>query len=295
MDIAFTETELTYLRGQRLGRLATVDKAGAPQNNPVGYFIDDDTGQLVIAGFAMGKSRKYRNVQGNAEVSLVVDDIASTDPWRVRGVEVRGTAEAQEDVDPPIEGGSREVIRITPRWIGGWGLTPGEQGLDSRGVQAGARHASTPAGGPLEPSVRDSVRDLVDAYFHGFDERRNDAPWLASIFAPDVTVRFPAGEGEGLSTLRDLSERILALWAATLHQTSNHQVSPTPDGVAFTAALTATHVHRPETPGAHLRIGARVSGTAVALTRGWRIDGLAIDLVWSEGDGPTGAGRETPR
>ena len=152
MDIAFTETELAYLRGQRLGRLATVDKAGAPQNNPVGYFIDDDTGQLVIAGFAMGKSRKYRNVQGNAEVSLVVDDIASTDPWRVRGVEVRGTAQAQDDVDPPIEGTSREVIRITPRWIGSWGLTPGAQGLDSRGVQAGARLAST------RPAARRTLR-----------------------------------------------------------------------------------------------------------------------------------------
>lgn len=37
MDIAFTDAELTYLRGQRLGRLATVDAAGAPQNNPVGF------------------------------------------------------------------------------------------------------------------------------------------------------------------------------------------------------------------------------------------------------------------
>jgi pyridoxamine 5'-phosphate oxidase family protein len=287
MDISFTETELAYLRGQRLGRLATVDKAGAPQNNPVGYLIDDETGQLVIAGYAMGKSRKYRNVQNNPEVSLVIDDIASVDPWRVRGVEVRGTAEAQDDVDPPVEGTSREVIRITPRWIGSWGLAPGEQGLRSRGVQA------TVASGD-EPSVRDAVRALVDTYFHGFDERRNDAPWLASIFTPDVTVRFPPGRGEGLSALRDLSERVLSLWAATLHQTSNHQVNRTPDGAEFTAALTATHVHRPETPGAHLRIGARVSGTAVRLPRGWRIDGLTVELVWSEGDGPAGREAGTP-
>ena len=291
MDISFTEAELAYLRGQRLGRLATVDKAGAPQNNPVGYLIDDETGQLVIAGYTMGTSRKYRNVQNNPEVSLVIDDIASTDPWRVRGVEVRGTAEAQDDVDPPIEGTSREVIRITPRWIGSWGLTPGEQGLDSRGVQASPRPESTPAD---EPSVRDAVRELLDAYFHGFDARRNDAPWLASIFTPDVTVRFPPGRGEGLSALRDLSERILALWAATIHQTSNHQVNRTPDGAEFTAALTATHVHRPEIAGAHMHIGARVSGTAVPLPEGWRINGLFIELVWSEGDGPEGREAGTP-
>jgi pyridoxamine 5'-phosphate oxidase family protein len=141
MDIAFTDAELAYLRGRRLGRLATVDGAGAPQNSPVGYFIDDDTGQLVIGGHSMGKSRKYRNVRRNAEVSLVVDDIASTDPWRVRGVEVRGTAEAQDDVDPPMKGMSREVIRITPRWIGSWGLVPDQRGITSRGVQAAAQSA----------------------------------------------------------------------------------------------------------------------------------------------------------
>lgn len=285
MDITFTEAELAYLRGQRLGRLATVDRAGAPQNNPVGYAIDDDTGQLVIGGTGMGKSRKYRNVVGNPEVSVVIDDITSTDPWRVRGVEVRGTAEAQDGVEPPMKGMSREVIRITPRWIGSWGLTPDQQGINSRGVQADAR---TDVDGPLDRAAEDGVRRLVDGYFRGFDERRSDAPWLASIFSPDVTVRFPAGECEGLNALGDLSENILSLWATTLHQTSNHQVIPRPDSAEFTAVLTATHVHRPETPGAHLRIGAHVSGTAAALPQGWRINSLTIELVWSEGDGPAG-------
>ena len=139
MDIAFTETELTYLRGQRLARLATVDSAGAPQNNPVGYFLDEAAQQLVIAGTAMGRSRKFRNARQNAWVSLVIDDLASTDPWRVRGVEVRGRAEAQEDVDPPMEGLSREVIRITPHWIGSWGLEPDQEDFSSRGTQADAR------------------------------------------------------------------------------------------------------------------------------------------------------------
>lgn len=139
MSITFTDDELTYLRGQRLGRLATVDTVGAPQNNPVGYFIDDETGTILVGGTAMARSRKYRNVRRNAGVSLVVDDLASTDPWRVRGVEVRGTAEALDDVDPPMVGMSRELIRITPRWIGSWGLVPSQKGLTSRGVQADAR------------------------------------------------------------------------------------------------------------------------------------------------------------
>jgi pyridoxamine 5'-phosphate oxidase family protein len=61
----------------------------------------------------------------------VIDDIVSTDPWTVRGIEIRGSAEALEDVDPPRPGMSREVIRITPRRIVSWGITPG--GLQSRG------------------------------------------------------------------------------------------------------------------------------------------------------------------
>jgi pyridoxamine 5'-phosphate oxidase family protein len=133
VGIAFTEAELEYLRSQRLARLATVDPDGVPQNNPVGFVLDADTGQLVIGGLALAKTRKFRNVQRHPWVSLVVDDVVSVDPWRVRGLEVRGTAEGLTDVDPPRPGMSREVIRITPRWIGSWGLEPDQSGFSSRG------------------------------------------------------------------------------------------------------------------------------------------------------------------
>jgi len=132
MAPTFTPAELEYLHSQRLGRLATVDGSGAPQNNPVGFFIDEASGDVVIGGLNMAKSRKFRNVGGNRNVALVVDDLASVDPWVVRGVEVRGTAQALEDVDPPIPGMSREVIRITPRWIGSWGVDPEVTGMQVR-------------------------------------------------------------------------------------------------------------------------------------------------------------------
>lgn len=51
----------------------------------------------------------------------------------MRGVDVRGVAEALADVDPPMLGLGREVLRITPRWIGSWVLVEGRTGLDSRG------------------------------------------------------------------------------------------------------------------------------------------------------------------
>jgi pyridoxamine 5'-phosphate oxidase family protein len=122
--IALTDIERAYLRDQPLGRLATVDVNGAPQNSPVGVFLDEESGDIVIGGHAMGATRKFRNVQSNPHVAVVVDDLLSTDPWTVRGLEVRGTALALSDMDPPVPFMSREIIRITPTWVASWGLDP---------------------------------------------------------------------------------------------------------------------------------------------------------------------------
>jgi pyridoxamine 5'-phosphate oxidase family protein len=132
MAPTFTDNELAFLRTQRLGRLATVDAAGAPQNNPVGFFLDEANGRVVIGGRALANTRKFRNAQRNPRVALVVDELVSITPWVVRGVEIRGTAEALVDVDPPRPGMSREVLRITPLWIGGWGIEPGAEGMQVR-------------------------------------------------------------------------------------------------------------------------------------------------------------------
>jgi pyridoxamine 5'-phosphate oxidase family protein len=132
MDLPFTTQELAYLADQRIGRLATVDESGVPQNNPVGFFVDAATGQVLIGGTTMGKTRKFRNVESTGVAAFVVDDLASTDPWTVRGIEVRGSAEALRDVDPPMPGLSREIIRITPNWIGSWGIVAGYPGLTVR-------------------------------------------------------------------------------------------------------------------------------------------------------------------
>jgi pyridoxamine 5'-phosphate oxidase family protein len=132
MTVTLTEAERAYLQSQPLARLATVDGAGAPQNNPVGAFLDEETGDIIIGGHAMGASRKFRNVQRNGHVALVIDDLVSRDPWTVRGLEIRGTAVALEDVDPPVPFMSREVIRITPTWVTSWGVDPGAPGRYSR-------------------------------------------------------------------------------------------------------------------------------------------------------------------
>ncbi|MDT0380440.1 PPOX class F420-dependent oxidoreductase [Streptomyces sp. DSM 42041] len=116
-----TGAERDYLASQRLGRLATVDGHGQPQANPVGFFPQED-GTVLIGGRAMGDTKKWRNLLRNPKLSLVVDDLVSVRPWRVRGVEIRGEAEL---LTGPHELGpffSDEVIRIHPRWVHSWGL-----------------------------------------------------------------------------------------------------------------------------------------------------------------------------
>ena len=113
---------LAYLSSQRLGRLATVDPRGGPQNNPVGFRYNADLGTIDIGGRNMGASRKFRNLAANPNVAFVVDDIASVQPWRVRCVEIRGHAEALRDEIPYAPGMSAEIIRVYPDRVISFGL-----------------------------------------------------------------------------------------------------------------------------------------------------------------------------
>ena len=121
-DTRLTDAHVAYLRTQRLGRLATVDPDGRPQNNPVGFRYDAELGTIDIGGLDMGRSRKFRNVASNPNVAFVVDDIASLDPWRVRCVEIRGTAEALTEQPAQRPGFSDEIIRIHPTRVIAFGL-----------------------------------------------------------------------------------------------------------------------------------------------------------------------------
>jgi pyridoxamine 5'-phosphate oxidase family protein len=122
--MVFTDVELEYLRTQRLGRLATLDPRGTLQNSPVGFQVDEDAGVIEIWGRDMGNTRKFHNVEANGQVAFVVDDLASVTPWVVRGIEIRGSAEALRDQTPPNAYMSREVIRVHPRRVIAWGIGP---------------------------------------------------------------------------------------------------------------------------------------------------------------------------
>lgn len=120
----FTEAETDYLTQQRLGRIATVGADGSPHVVPVGFRVRPELGVIDIGGHDLTRTKKWRDLEDNPQVAFVVDDLASVDPWRPRGVEVRGTAELHRDSDgSPVGGGA--WIRITPDRILAWGLDTG--------------------------------------------------------------------------------------------------------------------------------------------------------------------------
>jgi len=133
----FTEAELAYLAGQPLGRLATQQPDGTLQVNPVGFAWNPDTGTIDIGGYSMSRSRKYRNVADNGRAALVVDDLPSTNPWRVRCLDIRGTAEAV--ADPANSGGGDDpaIIRFHPTRI--IGLAIEDPDVPPHQIRANAR------------------------------------------------------------------------------------------------------------------------------------------------------------
>lgn len=146
--MTFTQAEREYLASQPLGRLATVSAEGDVQNNPVGFSVNPDTGTIDIGGRAMASTRKFRNVQATRRVAFVVDDIVSVDPWTVRGVEVRGIAEALSGQTPSQPSLSPEIIRIHPQRILSWGVEPAVPGMHGRSVESPDRqpHPGAAAG-----------------------------------------------------------------------------------------------------------------------------------------------------
>ncbi|CAN5187286.1 PPOX class F420-dependent oxidoreductase [soil metagenome] len=124
--MAFKSHEIEFMKSADLGRLATIAPDGTLQNSPVGFSYNEALGTIDIAGYHMSRSQKFRNLASNNTVAFVVDDIASRTPWRVRCLEIRGTAE-QAEIDAPGaedngDGLDSAIIRITPRRIISFGI-----------------------------------------------------------------------------------------------------------------------------------------------------------------------------
>ena len=124
--MALTAAEIAYLESQQLGRLATIQPDGMPQVKPVGFRYNPELGTVDVTGFSMSASQKYRNVSRDGRAALVIDDIASTQPWRVRFLEIRGRAEAVPGHD--ADSADTSLIRLHPGRVLSFGVEepPGE-------------------------------------------------------------------------------------------------------------------------------------------------------------------------
>ncbi len=115
---------IAFLKGQRLGRRATISADGSPRVLPVGFRFNDNLGTIDISDQSLAKRKKYRDVQASLGVALMVNDVASLNPRRDRGLQVRGTAQMLvSGGETIIQGFDSEMFRIAAQRIGSWGLS----------------------------------------------------------------------------------------------------------------------------------------------------------------------------
>jgi pyridoxamine 5'-phosphate oxidase family protein len=128
---AFTPAEREYLASQPLMRFATASPDGRPDVAPVVFEVEGD--DIITAGFDITHTVRYRNIQKNPLATLVIDDLATIDPWSPRGLKIIGRASIEEH-----EGAPR--FRIAPKVIISWAIndtTPGIPTMERREVGNG--------------------------------------------------------------------------------------------------------------------------------------------------------------
>jgi pyridoxamine 5'-phosphate oxidase family protein len=131
----FTDKELEYLAGQRLGRIATVGPDGQPHVVPTSFRHNPERDTIDVGGFRMSQTKKLRDVQRTGRASIVVDDVLP--PWEPRMIEVRGTAVVVLDGGKALnERFEDTIVRIQPTRIIAFGIDSGDLTSNARSVEA---------------------------------------------------------------------------------------------------------------------------------------------------------------
>ena len=90
---------------------------------PGGFDFDGE--YFYVSGMNLLKSNKYKNVQKNPRVVLVVDDLKSVNPWETRRIRIYGMADIvtrQEGYMQQTDHTSITYIRIEPLKKWSWGI-----------------------------------------------------------------------------------------------------------------------------------------------------------------------------
>ncbi len=113
----FTDAERAYLLSQKVARLGTASVTGRPDVAAVRFRLVGDV--IDIGGRVNPATYKWHNVVNNPRASVTFDDIASEDPWVVRGIKIFGRAEAVE------REGTTGRILVHPEVIWSWNVNEG--------------------------------------------------------------------------------------------------------------------------------------------------------------------------
>jgi pyridoxamine 5'-phosphate oxidase family protein len=133
----FSAAEISYLQSQRLARIATAGPDGQPHVVPLAFRYNPETDTIDVGGHGFAGRKKYRDVQSNPRVAIVIDDLASVEPWRPRMIEVRGEAEILPSGGEAIGAGfDPDMFRIRPKRIISIGIEgQGPFGMNARSVK----------------------------------------------------------------------------------------------------------------------------------------------------------------
>jgi pyridoxamine 5'-phosphate oxidase family protein len=129
----FTDKEIEYLAGQRLGRIATVGADGQPHVVPTSFRYNPDHDAIDVGGLRMSQTKKVRDVRRTERATIVVDDVLP--PWQPRMIEIRGTAEVVPSGGKALMDSFEDtVVRITPTRIIAFGIDSADQGANARSI-----------------------------------------------------------------------------------------------------------------------------------------------------------------
>ena len=123
---AFTDLEIEYMAGQRLGRIATVGADGQPHVVPTTFRYNAGEDAIDVGGMRMSTTKTTRDIQRTSRATIVVDDVLP--PWQPRMIEIRGTAEVLGSGGKTTFGDNFEdtIVRIRPTRIIAFGIDPGD-------------------------------------------------------------------------------------------------------------------------------------------------------------------------
>jgi pyridoxamine 5'-phosphate oxidase family protein len=132
--MTLTDAEQRFLARQPRGHLSTIGPDGVPQVKPLGFSYNGALGTIDIAGFNMGNSAKYRNIQANPRVAFVVDEVTEPTMEGAHFLEIRGIAEAVTGTASSDLHLAHEIIRIHPQRLIAYNVDPEHPGLLTRDV-----------------------------------------------------------------------------------------------------------------------------------------------------------------